>query len=482
MKQTVLFLKSSVANDNVTVPYGTTWLSGLVFEALGLNAFLDTMKRDQGIKVSVVVKALVSFAIMGRGLSVLNIEYILSDPAVRMMYGLPDDIDRNDLYRCIKRMGLERYCVIRHINSVLKRRFGVRFVRTYIDWSTSYIDGKSTAYIRFGHSKDHRPDRPQVSYGIALDADAAVPIGLTVERGNINDDIHFRRTFGVIERFLEPKASVTFDAGANGKVNTDMLNRRGYRFLTRVEINESDEKKLSSRDIEWTVLKDGTLAHRFEGNLGYTRTIFFSEKRKGEVIQSYWNKAERDYEKMLEMKKAIDLGHEPRKKYRSSNCFIATQFQLGGEYIGLSREAAIEAAVKNRITGREGYFVLLSNWEEDEQETLDRYRHRNLSEDMYKDLKTGIRIRPIRSKNWIAVRGRIMIAYLALLVISFTRFMVPELRGRTAETIVDGLRLFSVTRISREDGKFDLHYSNYSPMIKQIDEVFSSFPMYGKHV
>jgi hypothetical protein len=64
MKQAVLFLKSSVANDNVAVPYGTTWLTGLVFEALGLNAFLDTMKRDQGVEVSVVVKALVSFAIM----------------------------------------------------------------------------------------------------------------------------------------------------------------------------------------------------------------------------------------------------------------------------------------------------------------------------------------------------------------------------------------------------------------------------------
>jgi transposase len=301
-----------------------------------------------------------------------------------------------------------------------------------------------------------------------------------VERGNINDNVHFRRTFGLIRGFLAPGAEITFDAGANGKVNTDMLKDMGFRFLTRVEINESDEKKLQMPENKWIVLEDGTMACRFKGNLGYNRTVYFSEKRKGETLTGYRRKAERDYETMLDMKKAMDLGHEPRKCYRNSNIFVSTDLKIRPEYLGLSREDAIEEAVRKRITGREGYFILLSNWDESEQKALNRYRHRNLSEYLYRDLKTGIRIRPIRVKNWDAARGRVIIAYLALFVICFARFMVPELRKRTAETIVQDLRLFSLTRIFDESGKSTLHYSNYSTIIRHIDKVFYTFPLYKR--
>jgi transposase len=65
-----------------------------------------------------------------------------------------------------------------------------------------------------------------------------------------------------------------------------------------------------------------------------------------------------------------------------------------------------------------------------------RYRNRNDIETMFRDLKHGIDWRPARCTSEDAVRGRIMIAFLALFCMSMIRFLYPEFRSKTAESIV----------------------------------------------
>lgn len=265
--------------NNITVPYGAVWAVKQVFEILGLNNLLRDMKREQGAGFDEVARALVSFSILSRGLPVANVESVLDDPSSRVMYGISSSITRNDLDRGLKRLSKNRFTIFRHIDSVLKKRFGLKFDSVYLDWSATYVDGKAGGNIRFGHSKDHRPDRPQIAYGIAVDTKTSLPIGMTVERGNINDNPHFRRTFALIKGFLEDGAMLTFDAGANGKFNTDLLNGKGFHFLTRVTLNESDGKRIDG-GLSWETLWDGTKAFSVKGNLG-----FFSEKRREETIR-----------------------------------------------------------------------------------------------------------------------------------------------------------------------------------------------------
>ena len=82
----------------------------------------------------------------------------------------------------------------------------------------------------------------------------------------------------------------------------------------------------------------------------------------------------------------------------------------------MSREEAIEEAIRNRITGREGYFVLMSSKEINAREMLKTYRSRNDVEGGYCDLKHGIDIRPTRTKMEVAIKGRVMITFLAYFV------------------------------------------------------------------
>jgi len=63
----------------------------MVFEALGLNSVLDSLKRDQGIRVSDAVKALVAYKMTTDGLSVRRFDEFLSDPRYRDVYSLGKD-------------------------------------------------------------------------------------------------------------------------------------------------------------------------------------------------------------------------------------------------------------------------------------------------------------------------------------------------------------------------------------------------------
>ena len=463
--------------ENKNVPIGTQWLVDKVFDALMLDDCLDGTKRVQGPSTAAIIRCLVAYGMQSNGLSVLELSEIENDRGLREFYGLPREADSNQIYRTIKRLGRKRHEIMRHILRVLRNRYHIPMDCLFVDWSTSYIDGKATLNIRFGHSKDHRPDRPQVAYGIALDKATGIPLGLTVRRGNINDNPHFRTMFGLLRGFLPKGAEFVFDAGANGKINKTMLNDNGFHFLTRVNINTSDMKYLELNRPGWLYLLDGTFAFRFQGNLGYDKTLYYSEKRREETFQNYRRKAEHDYDEMMEIMKSQTEGKGLRKKYRNSNYYVDTTLQVKPEFEGMAREDAILAAVESRKTGTEGYFILISNMKLNEQQTLDLYRERHKSEDGFKDLKSGLRIRPLRSKNWYALTGRIMLAYLGLLVLYFAKFMTPSIRNHTAETLINRLREFSLTVLYEDGSEKGRFYCNSNPIVDAIDESFQGIPL-----
>ena len=180
---------------------------------------------------------------------------------------------------------------------------------------------------------------------------------------------------------------------------------------------------------------------------------------------------------MMEIMKSQTEGKGLRKKYRNSNYYVDTTLQVKPEFEGMTREDAILAAVESRKTGTEGYFILISNMKLNEQQTLDLYRERHKSEDGFKDLKSGLRIRPLRSKNWYALTGRIMLAYLGLLVLYFAKFMTPSIRNHTAETLINRLREFSLTVLYEDGSEKGRFYCNSNPIVDAIDESFQGIPL-----
>jgi transposase len=465
-KKNRLRVKVPEPNSNITMRMGNKVLVEAVFEDTGLDVFLDGLKRDQGDSVSKETTALVANSMEMTGISVNRPDRMPEDDVVRKEYGL--DADARSVYRTVERLGRNINAIVQHSGKVLKERFGVTMGTIFMDWTSMYFEAPVGHIVRFGYSRDHRPDRPQVTVGLSMDKDSGMPVGLTVMPGNILDVTHFEETFEQIRPLLPDDAMIVFDNGAYSKDNAALLDKEGFGFVTRLQLNSSDEKFAEKHKDEWTVLDENISFMMIEGSLDRKRYIFRSERRRDEILYIYRRKAERDYDEMDEIKGALKKNKRPRQKHRNSNCFVDTKLSYRFPLEGMTRGEAIEFAVRHMISGKEGSFVLVTNRELTASDILRIYRSRNAAESAFRDLKHEIDWRPARCTSPDAVRGRILISFLALFCLSLVRFLYPEYRTKTAGSLSEELSSFALTVIKEKDGTKRRIWSNFTPLIRLL--------------
>ena len=147
-----------------------------------------------------------------------------------------------------------------------------------------------------------------------MDRDSAMPVGLAVNPGNILDVTHFDDTMRQIMPLLSKDAMVVFDNGAYSLSNAKLLDSNGLGFVTRLQLNTSDDTFVKRNSDGWEHLDDDISFMRTKGNLGRTRYIFRNMKLRSDVMYRYHSKAERDWDEMQTIRKNIDSGRRPRKE------------------------------------------------------------------------------------------------------------------------------------------------------------------------
>jgi len=453
-------------NGNVTVAMGHKALVDAVFRDTGLGGFLDGLKRDQGDSVAMEVAALVACSAEMTGVSVSRLDRMLGDGDARREYGLSGD--PRSIYRTVERIGRNSDAIVGFLGVAAKDVYGAGLETTFLDWTSIYFEADPKGPITFGHTRDHRPDRPQVTVGLAMDKGSGMPVGLTVMPGNTVDVTHFEETLMQVRPLLPEGAMAVFDNGGYSMGNAALLDKEGIGFLTRMQLNASDDKHVAACTHGWRWLDDDVSFMVVKGNLGRRRFLFRSERLRAAALARHLRKAERDYDEMTELKAALEKGKRPRKKHRNSNCFVDTRLSHRFPLDVMTREEAIAHAAKEMATGREGMFVLLTSRPLSAQGALGLYRSRNAAESAFRDLKHGIDWRPARCTSIDAVRGRVLVSFLALFCMSMVRFLYPEFRAKTAESISEELSSFSLTVEKGADGSKRRIWSNFTPIIRRI--------------
>ena len=103
------------------------------------------------------------------------------------------------------------------------------------DLTSVYFEGKGPEHLaQYGHSRDHRADRPQIILAVATDTQG-LPLHVSVLRGNRNDTntlqglLHtLRRRFGIQE------ATFVFDGGMSSQINLEAMSAAGLGYVTRL--------------------------------------------------------------------------------------------------------------------------------------------------------------------------------------------------------------------------------------------------------
>jgi transposase len=112
------------------------------------------------------------------------------------------------------------------------------------DLTSVYFEGHGPRHLsRYGHSRDHRNDRPQIILAVATDH-RGVPLHLSVLRGHRADTTTLQGFLKILRRrFSVREAVFAFDGGMSSKINLEALTASNLKFVTRLS-NSTLEKLL----------------------------------------------------------------------------------------------------------------------------------------------------------------------------------------------------------------------------------------------
>jgi transposase len=105
------------------------------------------------------------------------------------------------------------------------------------DLTSVYFEGEGPEHLaRYGHSRDHRSDRPQIILAVATDTEG-IPLHLAVLRGNRSDTRTLRGLLHTLRRRFEIKeATFVFDGGMSSQINLEAMSAAGLGYVTRLSV------------------------------------------------------------------------------------------------------------------------------------------------------------------------------------------------------------------------------------------------------
>jgi hypothetical protein len=136
-------------------------------------------RRYRDLVLALIVNRVIAPASKLATVRALNPQTAASSLGERLGLG---EVGDSEIYDCLDWL-LDRQ---ERIESGLARRHLTGGTLTLYDVSSSYLEGRCCELAQHGYSRDHRPDRPQIVYGLLCDR-AGCPVAIAVFEGNTAD-------------------------------------------------------------------------------------------------------------------------------------------------------------------------------------------------------------------------------------------------------------------------------------------------------
>jgi len=443
--QTKLRTYEITPNDNICFPIGTMLAVENLYEELNLSSTLGKHK-SKGIDFNSLIKALLSYKLT-ENFSVDRAHKWINQDEVLEFFGLRKFNERV-LYRTLQTMGSNKEEIILDIQDTLFSKYDFDHTNINMDWTSIVLYGDKSSLGKHGYSRDHRPDKKQITLGVSeLSEPINLPIGITVEKGNMNDQTHFKKTYQQVKGRLREKSLVVFDKGANSIDNLDLIKGDGMDYLTGKKLNSSDDKLIRIFDqLHPEVVDEEKGVYGIKIVKPSSRNyLYYSETLKKQQLEAGMRKALKMLDEAKEIQKSIEENKKLPKKFRINNKLIDISYSYQTKLIEMSEEEALELLRNEIINGREGFFCLKSSKNLTLKEALEIYRKKDSLEKIFNSLKNEIEIKPLRVWSDDSIYGAIIIGFIAQLLISLMRYEFEELKHTSTKFIKKSLSNLTVT-------------------------------------
>lgn len=467
--QTQLRTIDLTPNDNISFPIGTILTVQDYFNHLKLFETFGKHK-SKGISINSLIQALLSYKLTENQSVTRAAEWINRDEVLDVFH--LELFEQRTLYRVLETIGENCEEIIADIQDTLFDLYEFEHTDINLDWTSFILWGIKCSIAKYGYSRDHRPDKKQINVGIAELRDPInIPIGITIKEGNVPDQVHFLDTFDQVKDRLEDDSLAVFDQGANRKKNLDHVENSKMKYLTIRQLNKSDdEKRIKGFDKSKAELIDEKkqvygIKYKWPSKFNY---FYFSEDLKKNQIESKIRKALRQFEEAKDIQKSIDDNKGLPKRFTINNPLIDCVYSYQTKLTSMSEEEAKDILKKAAITGREGFFCIVSNEDLTLSEALSIYRQKDSIEKIIYSLKNEIDICPFRVWSDNSIYGALIIGFITQLIISLIRFEHEDLKHTSPKFIRNSLMNLTVTVEFRKNAGKRYIYSNFNPVSNLI--------------
>ncbi len=288
------------------------------------------------------------------------------------------------------------------------------------DLTSVYFEGKGPEHLaQYGHSRDHRADRPQIILAVATDTEG-LPLHVSILRGNRNDTktlqglLHtLRRRFGIQE------ATFVFDGGMSSRINLEAMTAAKLGYVTRLSV-----ATLQTLVCELALEKQLELGDRhkvMEITHKDKRYVIaggpWRQQRDQDRRQSRIAKAEVELKRLAAVKrKKVDPQKLSSQVGRSlqrlkAHKYFTYQVEAGGQLRWERKEELIA-----RESQQDGWYLLHTNEPIDRctgQQVLAHYKGLLDVEEAFCELKSYLEVRPVHHHRPDRVINHVRLCFLA---------------------------------------------------------------------
>ncbi len=468
MKQTKLRTDEIIPNDNICFPIGTILAVKKQYEKLDFSGIFGKHKK-KGLDINSLIQALLSYKLT-ENFSISKASEWINRNEVLQTFNL-GKFEERTLFRTLENIGKNREEIIANIQDCLFKTYDFEHTDINLDWTSLVLFGDKCKLGKYGYSRDHRPDKKQITIGIGeLTEPINVPVGLTVNKGNLHDTKHFIDTYQQIKRKLKSGSLVIFDKGAHSRENLNLILADKMKYLTAKKLNTSDDKRIKEFDKSKAELVDAEkgiygIKYIKPSSIDY---FYFSETLQKDQLKSQARRALQKLQEAKEIQNSIDNNRQLPMKFRINNVLIDIAYSYQTKLGDLSDEEALKLVEDAIITGREGFFCIKSSENLTLQQALQTYRKKDSIEKIFNSLKNEIEIKPLRVWSDNSIYGALIIGFIAQLFVSLIRYDFKKLKNISTKFIKNSLMNLTVTVKFRKNEPKRYIFANFDPINKLI--------------
>lgn len=401
-----------------SVPLGGAYLLRSLWEMLGLHTVLKDCLKERSFTSPVEWAAFAMTANRAlapdskRGVE----EWIREDVAL----GNPEPIDLQHLYRAMDVLLEYREIIHKEVYFAVADLLNLEVDLIFFDTTSTYFerDEEDEEGLRqYGHSKDHRPDLPQIVIGLAVTKEG-IPVKCWTLPGNTSDMKTVETVKNDLLGWKLSRCVWVMDRGMNSEDNRLILQKAGGQYII-------GEKLRDNQEVHKEVLAKRGRYLKIRENLEIKEVIVGGgERRRRFILVHNPEEAKKDKatrEKILaRIEKSLDaLGDQKGKAHKKRVCALMAHRTMG-RFLRQLKDGSIKIDKGNirqeaHLDGK--YIISTSDDTLSPEDIALGYKQLLEVERAFRTMKTTLDLRPVYHRKDERIEAHVFLCFLALMLV-----------------------------------------------------------------